>query len=327
LIHKVETVYDKEGKKKRVKLEEKDWIRIDTKLRLFKKAYIEKVREARSLHPSTRKKRTRANEAKYPPGYKLLQGLLYCECGRVMSPFSSGFYYRCKRKGCRSDGLKMKETDRLVWKTFEDDLTDPGVVYDALKAENLIPSGDLKEARKRIKVGEAKLAEISDGKDRLVEQFTFHRISKNKYEDLMVKLEKDETRWKNERAKAENTSYESDFLGLTAESAAKYMRDKIEVLKALKAVKASLVDADTLTKLEYYPKLNEIMKDLCLELEAHEIPHGLKLEDAKNVTFELKRNILKDANKEGIKLVAYKDGSIVVDGFLTSEFSVQATFG
>jgi DNA invertase Pin-like site-specific DNA recombinase len=74
LIHKVETEYDEKGKKVTKELDEKDWIRVDTKVRLFSKAEVMEVRRCRETHPSTKRKKTRANEAKYPPGYKPTSG-------------------------------------------------------------------------------------------------------------------------------------------------------------------------------------------------------------------------------------------------------------
>lgn len=258
-------------------LEYNDGLNVDTGIKLFTKAKVEKVRKCRKTHPATRRKTTK--NGNYEPGTYLLRGIMFCECGRVMTPHKvKKGYYRCRRKGCRTGGLRMKETDHLIWKTFEDKLTDPHAIHDALAAENLIPGGDLKEAKKRIKVADGKLKLLAETKDRFTVNFARHRMTEEAYEAEMAKVEKDEIHWKNERAKAENTTYGSDVLELAAEAAAKFMEDKLEVFRLLKSVKGSLVDADLLTKLEFYPKLNEILKDLEVKLGESDLPEEVNAE-------------------------------------------------
>jgi DNA invertase Pin-like site-specific DNA recombinase len=303
----------------------KDGVTVDTGIKLFTKGEIEEVRKHRNAHPATKRRITK--NGNYEPGTYLLRGLLLCGCGRTLSPFKSGKgYYRCKRKGCRKSGLKMVETDRAVWNTFEHDLTDPNCVYDALKDENLLPTGDIKQAKKKAKVAEAKLMEIMEGKDRLVAQFALHRISKNKYEGLMTELEKNEEFYRREKLKAENTTHDSDAMETVAETAAKYMSDKIQVIKALKGVKDSLADADMVTKLKYTPRLIALMKDLGIAL-SDELKKPT-LEGIKNLTFEIKRNILKDAILNGVtKIMYHKDGQVAVHGLLPLLSNATGCFG
>lgn len=300
----------------------KDGRKLDTDIRLFSKAQVMEARRCRELHPSTKKKKARANEAKY----KLLQGLIFCECGRVLTPHSSGFYYRCKEKGCRKDGLKMKQTNDLVWDAFETKLTDPQILYDAWESENTIPSGDLKEARKQIRIADGKLREISIGKDRLVEQYTLQRITPNKYNDLIEKLEEKEAYWNKEKVRGLNSTHSSDEIQLAAEKAAQYIKDKISVLRAIREVKASLVDADMEIQLRFKPKLIELMERLGESIPS-QANKSINLDDIKDMTYQLKRNILTEAHQNAIKIVSYKGGQIFFEGFLTSHQSATARNG
>jgi hypothetical protein len=259
-----------------------------------------------------------------------------------MTPFSSGFYYRCKRKGCRSDGLKIKETDDRVWTAFETKLTDPEILYDAWRSENVMLSDDVKEAKKLIQIADGKLKLIQETKDRLGISWSRHGMSTKAYEAEMEKLEKDELYWNKEKARAENTTHDSDEMELAAEKAAQHIQNSISIVKSMKEIKASMVslvgeDLDiqanykdrflkVMKQAKYKDRLIKLIKQLgeSTSICANE---SIGTSDIKNMTHQLKRNILIEARQNGIKIISKKDGQIFFEGFLTSGIPAQTTFG
>lgn len=299
-----------------------DGVTVDTEIKLFSKAEIAEVRKHRKAHPTTKRKITKNGH--YEPGTYLLRGVMHCKCGRIMSPFKSSVgYYRCKRKGCRTNGLNMRKTDRGVWDVFENKLTDSELIHGVLKAENLIPGGNVKEAMKRKKVAEAKLMEITNGKDRLVEQFTLHRISKNRYEKLMVELENNETHYRREKAKAENTTQDVNVMESEAKAVADFFTDHMKAFHELKKIQLSLADADMAIRFKFVPKLIEILKNWKIAVSKTDLSDPTKIKD---FLFESKRTILKEAILRGVKITSYKDGSIAVT-MLPSQLSATGCFG
>jgi len=303
-------------------LKYEDGASIDTDVKLFTKGEIEEVRKCRKAHPATRKKITK--NGNYEPGTYLLRGVMFCECGRVMSPFKAHKgYYRCKRKGCRTNGLNMRKTDRGVWDTFENKLTDSELIHELLKAENVIPGGDVNVAIKRKRVAEGKLNLIAESKDKFTINFGKHRISEKAYEAEMAKLEKDELHWKQEKQRAENTTQDVDVLETEAKAVADFFTGHMKAFHELEKVQLSLADADMAIRLKFVPKLVKILKRLQIAVSKTELGDPTKVKD---FLFECKRNILKQAILLGVKITSYKDGSVAVT-MLPSQLSVQATFG
>ena len=308
-------------------LDYKDGSKVDTKIKLFSRMEVEKVRKARALHPSLKKKKVRPNEAQHPPGSRLLQGLMNCECGRIMSPVDQKpyYYYRCRRKGCRSGGLKMLETDKAVWQVFEHQLSSPEATYEALKAESLLPSGDIREARRRLKVAEGKLRLNEESQDRFAILWARKKISEKAYTKEIAKLEKEELAYKKEKERAENTTLDSESIQLAVEESSKWWDKKIQLIKSLRLleeIKISLEDADKEIQTKYYPELLEILKDLKGKIP--EIDKSISRDEIKNLTFEIKRNTIRESKLLfSTKITYYKNGRLEVEGLLPSEFLSQ----
>jgi hypothetical protein len=175
-------------------------IPLDTKIKLFDKKYIMKVRHAMSVR---RNRKLRNEEA--PADFALLRGYLHCAyCGwkmttQVAKRASWHHYYLCKgrynraNKICKAKQISGRILDRMVWNHVISTLQDPEQMQELILRGDFLSDKERKEQEASLIKAEKKLKALKDKEEKLIDIYlNMNQLSRNQYEERMKRVKKEQ---------------------------------------------------------------------------------------------------------------------------------------